>query len=437
MALYLVESVDSQGRRISIQLEATSASQAILKARSKGYRPISVKGMEKEANPQMEASTTAAPRPTTKREVKAPVVEAIPAKKKRRFVIGGVTHKQLTQFTHQFSVLLDAGLPVVRSLKILANQMKPSMLKNILTEIAEDVESGSSLSEAMGRHPKVFDKLYVNMVKAGEAGGVLEEVLRRLSEFMEKIEALRRKIIGASLYPAVVITIAVIVVFAIMTFIVPKFQQVFEALGREMPPLTQMLMGISESVKEFWFVIILAPFILYILIKAWGRTKTGRLVLDRIKLALPIIGVIVRKSLTARFCRTLGTLLKSGVPILEALNIVKNATGNEVVTIAISKVHDGVKEGENMAEPLAANRVFDDIVVNMINVGEETGELDTMLLKIADIYDAEVDTAVSSLVSIMEPLLIVLLGGIIGLIIVSLFLPLVSLIKGISELRGG
>ncbi|HZE99900.1 MAG TPA: type II secretion system F family protein, partial [Planctomycetota bacterium] len=354
-------------------------------------------------------------------------------KQRKAIFLGRVKHKQLTQFTQQLSVLMDAGLPIVRSLKILGNQQKPGLLKNIVIEVSEDVETGSSFSEALAKHPKTFDKLYVNMVKAGEAGGVLDVILQRLATFMERMEALKRKIIGASIYPAVVITIAVAVVLAIMTFIVPKFEEVFKQVKVQMPGLTVMLMDISNFIKGYWYVIIAFPFVLFFALTAWGRTKSGRMSIDRMKLHAPLVGPIIKKSVIARFCRTLGTLLQSGVPILEALSIVKNATGNEVVSNAIGTVHDSIREGESIAEPLAACGVFDDIVINMIDVGEETGELDKMLLKISDNYDAEVDAAVSALMSVMEPILIVGLGFTVGFIVVALFLPLISLLEGIGQ----
>jgi type IV pilus assembly protein PilC len=261
---------------------------------------------------------------------------------------------------------------------------------------------------------------------------VLDVILQRLASFMERMEALRRKIIGASIYPVVVIVIAVAVVLAIMTFIVPKFEDVFKQVNVPMPGLTLVLMAISGFIKGFWWAIILAPIIAWFGIKAWGRTKSGRYTIDRMKLNLPLIGQIIKKSVISRFCRTLGTLLQSGVPILEALSIIKNATGNEVVASAIEKVHDSIREGESIAGPLATSGVFDDLVINMIDVGEETGELDKMLLKIADNYDAEVDAAVSALMSVLEPMLIVGLGLTVGFIVVSLFLPLISLLEGIG-----
>lgn len=441
MPTFTVEAMDAKGKRIRTDVDAASANEAIGKLKAKGYKPMNVKEKGGAAAPAAPAATATPPPgapPAAKPPAPAPV-SAGPtggrAPKKGLFGSGRVKHKQLTQYTQQLSVLMDAGLPIVRSLKILGNQQKPGTLKNILVEVAEDVETGSSFSEALGKHPKTFDKLYVNMVKAGEAGGVLDVILQRLAAFMERMEALKRKIIGASIYPAVVITIALAVVLAIMKFIVPKFKEVFEQVKVPMPGMTVMLMNISDLIVGYWWLIVATPFVFWFLWKLWGRTKGGRMAIDRLKLTAPLIGPIIKKSVVSRFCRTLGTLLQSGVPILEALSIVKNATGNEVVSNAIGTVHDSIREGENIAEPLAACGVFDDIVINMIDVGEETGELDKMLLKIADNYDAEVDAAVSALMSILEPLLIVGLGFTVGFIVVSLFLPLISLLEGIGKGR--
>jgi type IV pilus assembly protein PilC len=436
MPTFTVEAMDNQGKRVKAEIDATSANDAIAKAKQKGLKPMNVKPKaDGHGAPAGAPPPGAPPGAPPAKEAQAPI-GAVPTggrvAKKSLFFAGKVRHKQLTQFTQQLSVLMDAGLPIVRSLKILGTQQKPGLLKNILVEVADDVETGSSFSEALGKHPKTFDKLYVNMVKAGEAGGVLDVILQRLAAFMERMEALRRKIIGASIYPVVVIVIAVAVVLAIMTFIVPKFEDVFKQVNVPMPGLTLILMGISSFIKGFWWAIILAPFAAWFSIKAWGRTKSGRVTVDRLKLNAPLVGPIIKKSVISRFCRTLGTLLQSGVPILEALSIVKNATGNEVVAAAIEKVHDSIREGESIAGPLAASGVFDDIVINMIDVGEETGELDKMLLKIADNYDAEVDAAVSALMSVLEPMLIVGLGLTVGFIVVSLFLPLISLLEGIG-----
>ena len=444
MPTFTVEGMDSKGKRVRADVDAASANEAIGKAKAKGLKPMNVKEKAAAAPAAAPAATETPPPGAPPAKKPAQSVASIAAAptggkspKKGLFGSGRVKHKQLTQFTQQLSVLMDAGLPIVRSLKILGNQQKPGTLKNILVEVAEDVETGSSFSESLGKHPRTFDKLYVNMVKAGEAGGVLDVILQRLAAFMERMEALKRKIIGASIYPAVVITIAIAVVLAIMKFIVPKFKEVFEQVKVPMPGMTVMLMTVSDVIVGYWWAIVAFPFLVFFLIKAWGRTKGGRMALDRLKLSAPLIGPIIKKSVISRFCRTLGTLLQSGVPILEALAIVKNATGNEVVSIAIGTVHDSIREGENIAEPLAACGVFDDIVINMIDVGEETGELDKMLLKIADNYDAEVDAAVSALMSILEPLLIVGLGFTVGFIVVSLFLPLISLLEGIGKGRKG
>ncbi len=438
MPTFNVEAIDGKGKRIKAEIDAASANDAIVKLKQKGLKPMNVK--EKAGAPAAVATpppTPAAGKPATGASGgPAATISAVPtsgkAPGKALIFSGRVKHKQLTQFTQQLSVLMDAGLPIVRSLKILGNQQKPGLLKNIVVEVADDVETGSSFSEALGKHPKTFDKLYVNMVKAGEAGGVLDIILQRLAAFMERMEALKRKIVGASIYPIVVIIIAVAVVLSIMTFIVPKFAEVFEQVKVPMPGMTILLMGISKFILSFWWVIIIAPILASIGFNAWGRTKGGRVTIDRLKLKIPLIGMIIKKSVISRFCRTLGTLLQSGVPILEALSIVKNATGNEVVAKAIASVHDSIREGESIAEPLGACGVFDDIVINMIDVGEETGELDKMLLKIADNYDAEVDAAVSALMSVLEPMLIVGLGLTVGFIVVALFLPLISLLDGLG-----
>jgi type IV pilus assembly protein PilC len=445
MPTFTVEAMDGKGKRIRADIEAGSANDAIAKLKSKGYKPMNVKEKAGAASaatatpPPSPAAAGAPPGAPPPGKMAAASVAPLPtggkAPSKGFFLGGRVKHKQLTQFTQQLSVLMDAGLPIVRSLKILGTQQKPGLLKNILVEVAEDVETGSSFSEALGKHPKTFDKLYVNMVKAGEAGGVLDVILQRLAAFMERIEALKRKIIGASIYPAVVITIALAVVLAIMKWIVPRFKEVFEQVKVQMPAMTVMLMSISGFIENFWYVIIATPFVFWFIFKAWAKTKSGRMSVDRLKLKIPLIGQIIKKSVISRFCRTLGTLLQSGVPILEALAIVKNATGNEVIANAIGTVHDSIREGENIAEPLAASGVFDDLVINMIDVGEETGELDKMLLKIADNYDAEVDAMVSALMSVLEPLLIVGLGFTVGFIVVALFLPLISLLEGISSKR--
>ncbi|MGI9556386.1 MAG: type II secretion system F family protein, partial [Solirubrobacterales bacterium] len=346
-----------------------------------------------------------------------------------------VSTKALTQFTTQLSTLQDAGLPIVRSLKILEGQLERGPFKAVLGEVTDEVEAGSPLSESMARHPTVFDGLYTNMVKAGEAGGVLDVILSRLSGFMEKSEKLKKRIKGAMIYPAVVFTVTVAILLLIMIFVVPKFEAVFRQLPGlgELPALTQALQAFSKFLVEYWWVIVLTMVSLWFGFKLFAATKVGRRLFDRIKLRLPIVGGLVRKIVVARFSRTFGTLIASGVPILEALDICQHTAGNVVMEESLIKVRESISEGGTIAEPLGESGIFDDIVVNMIDVGEETGELDKMLIRVADNYDEEVDVAVGSLVSIIEPILIVFMGGAVFLIVLGLFLPLLKLIQNIDQ----
>jgi type IV pilus assembly protein PilC len=299
--------------------------------------------------------------------------------------------------------------------------------------VADDVESGSTFSEALAKHPRAFDRLYVNMVRAGEAGGVLDTILERLAEFKEKARAMKRKVIGAMIYPCVVITIATAILILIMVMIVPKFETIFASFGTKLPGVTLMLMGAAKWLGTYILFMLPVPFLIYIGLKLMYRTRGGRYFLDNVKLHLPVFGQIASKSTVSNFTRTLGTLIASGVPILEALNIVRETTGNEVIARAIGKVHDSIREGDTIAEPLRASGVVDEIVVNMIDVGEETGELDKMLIKVADTFDDEVDTLVASMMSLMEPLIIVVLGGAVAFIVISLFLPLVELMSKVGD----
>ena len=344
-------------------------------------------------------------------------------------LFGGVSSKQLTTFTSQLSTLQDAGLPIVRSVKILEGQMKAGNLKNSLLMVAEDVESGSTFSEALSKHPKIFDRLYVNMVKAGEMGGVLDTILRRLSEFMEKSQKLKKRIIGAAVYPIAVLSVAGLILLGIMLFVVPKFKKIFTDMKVPLPMMTELLITMSDNIGTFWWVGPLGIILIVVAYKLVTSNKSGKMIIDRVVISLPLFGEIIRKSSISRFTRTLGTLITSGVPILEALAIVRGAISNQVIANAVTAVHDSIREGESIAEPLAQSGEFDDIVVNMIDVGEETGELDKMLIKIADNYDEEVDVLVTSMVSLMEPALIIFMGLIIGFIVISLFLPLITLVQ--------
>jgi type IV pilus assembly protein PilC len=364
----------------------------------------------------------------------APPGRGAPTSKPRKAPRGRVSQKHLVQFTSQLSTLQDAGLPIVRSLKILEGQLDRGVFKSVLVEVTDDVESGTPLSDALAKHPKAFDGLYTNMVRAGEAGGVLDVILARLAGFMEKASRLKRRVKGAMIYPAVVMTVTFAILMLIMIFVVPKFEQVFASLPSlgELPGITRFLQGFSRFLVEWWWAVILGVALIWLGLKAIARTAGGRRVLDRMKLRLPIVGKIAKKVLVARFTRTLGTLIASGVPILDALAICKNTAGNVVLENALDKVHESVREGESIAEPLGESGIFDDVVVNMIDVGEETGELDKMLIRVADNYDEEVDVQVGSLVAIIEPLLIVFMGGAVFLIVLGLFLPLMKLIQGVG-----
>ncbi len=348
------------------------------------------------------------------------------------FSIGGVGAKQLCTFTRQLSTLQDAGLPILRSLMILEGQSKPGPLKNSLIGVIEDIEGGSTLSEAMAKQPKAFDDLYVNMVKAGEAGGALEVILQRLAEFKERAQSLKRKVIGAMIYPAAVITVAIAIVSGIMIFIIPKFKKIFLGFDVELPDITIMLLNFSDLFATYWWVLVISPIAFVLMIKLIKKNKTGAFVIDWIALKIPLMGKILQKSTVARTMRTLGTLIASGVPILEALTIARDTAGNNVFKRAFDNIHSAIREGESIAVPLREARIVDDIVVNMVDVGEETGALDTMMYKVAEVYDEEVAVAVDGLISMLEPIMVVVLGFIVGFIVIALFMPLVKLLNELS-----
>jgi type IV pilus assembly protein PilC len=413
MPTYKFEALNTSGQEVKDSVEATNEEEASQKIKAMGYFVTKL-------------TASAAGGKGKKKKGKQ-------GKSRKTFTIGGVSQKGLCIFTRQFSTLQDAGLPVLRSLRILEKQMKPGVLKNSLIDVVEDVESGATLSEAMGKHPKCFDRLYVNMVKAGEAGGALEVILQRLAEFKEKAQSLKRKIIGAMVYPSVVIMVAVAILTFIMVMIIPKFKKIFDEFGLQLPQATKILIDVSDWMASYWYVIPLFPLSVYILLKLIRMTKAGNYALDRITLWIPIIGGLVEKTIVARTMRTLGTLVSSGVPILEALSIVKETSNNAVFERMFQRVLESIREGDTIADPLREARLVDDMVVNMIEVGEETGDLDTMLYKIADFYDEEVDTLVKSLISLLEPIMIVFLGLTIGAIVISLFLPLIKLLEGLSK----
>jgi type IV pilus assembly protein PilC len=337
---------------------------------------------------------------------------------------GKVKLRDLSAFTRQMATLIGAGLPLLRSLQILYEQVENRNLKDAIQGIITDVESGSTLSEAMAKHPRIFNRLFVNMIKAGEIGGALEQVLERLALFSEKAAAVRSKVKGAMWYPIVVVFIAGSVVTIILGFVVPKFATMFKDLGGEMPFLTQKLIDFSDWIVANWWKPIVGIIGTIIGLRMLTSTSTGAYVMDRIKLRIPVFGPIIRKSAVARFARTFGTLLDTGVPILQTLLIVKDTSGNEVIARAMIDIHASIRDGDTVHEPMKSFPVFPPLVVHMIAVGEETGSLDKMLIKVAEAYEREVDDAVDGLAKLIEPLLIVVLGGIIGTIVVSLYLPI-------------
>lgn len=340
---------------------------------------------------------------------------------------GGVKTKELVIMTRQLSTLIDAGLPLLRSINVLIAQLKPSKLRDILREIRDEIQSGSTFSEGLAKHPKEFDRLYVNMVRAGEVGGMLEVVLQRLATFMERRQALKRRVKSAMVYPVAVLLVAVGIVWFLLSYVVPEFAVIFEDFGAKLPWMTQFLIKCGDFARFEWWKVALYFNGTIITIKVLSKIHTVKRITDRVVLRIPLVGDLITKVAVARFSRTLGTLITSGVPILQSLRITKETIGNEVIENAIQMVHDSIKEGDTIAAPLDESKVFPPMVVNMIDVGEETGSLDAMLMKVADIYDAEVEAAVEALLALMEPVMIVVLGVICGFIVISMYLPIFSL----------
>ncbi len=345
-----------------------------------------------------------------------------------------IKRKDLTVFTRQLAILLDAGLPLIRSLKTLERQAKNPAIRTTLESAAESVEGGSTFSEALAQHPKSFDKLYLNMIRAGEAAGAMETILDRLAMFLEKAARIAGKVKSAMIYPSVILSVATLITIGLMVFIVPNFKKIFDELlaGEPLPGLTNMVIGFSNILRERAWVVLIWIAVAVVLFLVIRKIPAGRYVIDWLKYNMPLLGPIISKTAIGRFSRTLGTLLSSGVPVLNALTIVKETAGNELVTNAVAKVHEAVKEGEGIAKPLGATKVFPEMVISMIEVGEETGKLPEMLEKVADTYDEEVDNAVSALTSLIEPIMIVGLAVVIGTIVIAMFLPLVKIIEKLS-----
>lgn len=479
MPTYQFEAMDATGQEIRDEIDAANEEEAQTTIRQMGYF-------------------------VTKISVKKQAAAAAGGKsgRKRGFSIGGAKTKHICAFTRQLSILQDAGLPILRSLKILENNQKPGKLKNALMDVCEEIEGGATLSEAMSKSPKVFSRLYVNMIKAGEAGGALETILQRLADFLERAESLKRKVKGALIYPVIVVLVATLILTFIMIFIVPTFEKMFEEFGLKLPAPTMLLIAMSNYISGYWFLLIAMPIVLLIIVKLMRKFRHGRMGFDMFIIKVPIFGSLIEKNILARTTRTLGTLVSSGVPILEAINITRETSGNAMFERMFTRVNDSIREGEVISKPLREfsvlgfhpmafvfwalfgsfpgwmimsvaltakgtkldkdgmvetltfiatyavvggavlaclwaatkikSRVVDDLVVNMVDVGEETGELDTMLYKVADTYDEEVRTMTDGLTALMEPLMIVFLGVAVGFIVISLFMPLVELITGLT-----
>ncbi|HEV8419225.1 MAG TPA: type II secretion system F family protein [Candidatus Udaeobacter sp.] len=427
MARFNYVALDARGQEASGLLEAASSSAAINQLRQSGYFPTSV---IEEAIISSDGKQARRRAVTVAGTTKAPAKKGIVLFQRRK-----VKSKVLMIFTRQLATLIDSGLPLLRSLNVLAKQERDKVMKKTIDKLADSVQSGSTFSDALALHPKVFNDLFVNMVKAGEVGGVLELVLTRLSEFQEKAAKIKNKIISAMVYPIIVMTMALGILCFLLVFIVPRFEVIFHDLlgDKPLPPVTQFVIGFSGFMQNHGLIllgIIVAIGFLYNLV---GRTGRGRLVIDNFKLRMPLFGNLNRKTAISRFARTLGTLVTSGVPILQALNITRETAGNAAIALALARVHDSVKEGESIVQPLEASKQFPPMVVSMVDVGEETGKLPEMLLKVADVYDDEVDNAVAALTSMLEPIMIVFLAVIVGTIVLALFTPLISIITGLQQ----
>lgn len=415
MPVYQYEAMDAQGVEIKDEIEALSQKEATSKIRNMGYFPtkIAVRGVKK----------VAATRPAR-------------SAKKRRGAGGKVKTKIITQFARQLSTLQDAGLPILRSLRILEEQQKSGNFKRVVGYVADDIEGGSTLSEAMGKSPKAFDKLFVNMVAAGETGGVLDLILSRIAEFLEKAQKLKSRVKSAMIYPTFVISAALGIVLGLMTFVIPSFSTVLIEMGggADMPILTQKVLGCSDWIvhSHGWAWILGSPVAFIFTINTLRRFRHTRYAVDAIKLKLPIIGPLSGKISVTRWSRTLGTLISAGVPILDAINTSRATSGNEVYARMLGRVHDSIRQGETFAGPLRQSKTVDLIVSNMVSVGEETGDLDKMLAKIADNYDEQIDVMVGSLMSLLEPMLIMVLGVIVMTIVMAVFLPMIKIITTLS-----
>ena len=430
MPKYNYTALDKGGKETKGTIEAATQNEAIGRVKDMSLFPTKIVESDKEDKAAPGAKkgkpAKAAAKPAGKKGKGMSINITIPG-------LGGkVKPKVLTTFTRQLATLVDAGLPLLRGLRVLEKQERDATLKKILGELAVSIEGGSTFSEALAQHPKTFNKLFVNMVKAGELGGVLEVVLKRLAEFSEKAQKIKGKVKAAMFYPVAVLIVAVGIMILLMVFVVPKFKEVFAGMNMKLPGFTELVLAISETIKDNILgtmggvAAVVVAFMLAI------KTKMGRLLWDKFQLKMPAIGPVITKVAIARFTRTLGTLVSSGVPILQALNIVKETAGNVVIANAVVKIHESVKEGETITAPLEGSGVFPPMVVSMVDVGEQTGAMPEMLLRISDNYDEEVDNAVAAMTSLLEPIMIVFLAVIVGSIVIAMFLPLIAMISNMS-----
>jgi type IV pilus assembly protein PilC len=429
MPKYNYVAMDSRGKETKGTLEVASQNEAIGRVKEMGLFPTKIVEVDKvKEKPEKKAKAAGKGGKPAAKKGQINLNIKIPG------LSGRVKTKVLTTFTRQLATLVDAGLPLLRGLRVLEKQEKHPTLKGIIGELALSIEGGSTFSEGLAQHPKVFNRLYVNMVKAGELGGVLEVVLTRLAEFMEKAQKIKGKVVAAMFYPVAVLIVATAILIVLMVVVIPKFKEVFAGLGegRPLPPFTQLVMGISETIQKHFFYTTVGVAAFIFLFMFFIRTKFGRHLFDKVKLKAPVFGPVVTKVSISRFSRTLGTLVSSGVPILQALTIVKETAGNVIVSNAVSAVHDSVKEGETITAPLEASGVFPPMVISMVDVGEQTGALPEMLLKIADNYDEEVDNAVAAMTSLLEPIMIICLAVIVGSIVIAMFLPLIDLMNSLG-----
>jgi type IV pilus assembly protein PilC len=431
MPKYNYVALDARGNETKGSIEVGSQNEAIGRVKEMGLFPTRITESEKEDRAAKKAkSKSAAPKAKGKKGGAMNINIKIPG-------FSGVKPKVLTTFTRQLATLVDAGLPLLRGLRVLEKQERNANLKSILGQLATSIEGGSTFSEALAQHPKVFNKLFVNMVKAGELGGVLEVVLKRLAEFSEKAQKIKGKVKSALFYPIAVLIVALGILILLMTFVIPRFKDVFAGMNIKMPGFTLFVLAVSDMIRLHILQTLggLAAFVVLFLL--FIKTKFGRRIWDKFKLVMPPTGQVISKVSISRFTRTLGTLVSSGVPILQALTIVKETAGNVIIASAVNKVHESVKEGETITAPLEASHVFPPMVVSMVDVGEQTGALPEMLLRIADNYDEEVDNSVAAMTSLLEPIMIVFLAVVVGSIVIAMFLPLISMISQMSGGGGG